>query len=110
MPLDLNTITSLKRCALGLDLLPVARLPHLLDPRSAAALLAADLPPVRFAPGQSPTIKTPFKPSVTRFSANLKKIKLAWPGLNYATAPGVLILHPSTPAIPPSPEPLRLVE
>ena len=40
----------------------------------------------------------------------LKKIKLAWPDLNYATAPGVLILHPSTPAIPPSPEPLRLVE
>ena len=32
----------------------------------------------------------------------LKKIKLAWPGLNYATAPGMLILHPSTPAIPPS--------
>ena len=32
----------------------------------------------------------------------LKKIKLAWPGLNYATAPGVLILLPSTPAIEPS--------
>ena len=32
----------------------------------------------------------------------LKKIKLAWPGLNYATAPGVLILHPSAPAIAPS--------
>ena len=31
----------------------------------------------------------------------LKKIKLAWPGLNYATAPGVLILHPSTPVIAP---------
>ena len=31
----------------------------------------------------------------------LKKIKLAWPGLNYATAPGVLILHPSTPKIAP---------
>ena len=29
----------------------------------------------------------------------LKKIKLAWPDLNYTTAPGVLILHPSTPAI-----------
>ena len=29
----------------------------------------------------------------------LKKIKLAWPGLNYSTAKGVLILHPSTPAI-----------
>ena len=24
----------------------------------------------------------------------LKKIKLAWPGLNYAAAPGALILHP----------------
>ena len=32
----------------------------------------------------------------------LKKIKLAWPELNYSTAPGVLILHPSTRAIPPS--------
>ena len=32
----------------------------------------------------------------------LKKIKIAWPDLNYSTAPGVLILHPSTPTIPPS--------
>ena len=32
----------------------------------------------------------------------LKKIKLAWPELNYATAPGLLILLPSIPAIPPS--------
>ena len=31
----------------------------------------------------------------------LKKIKLAWPELNYTTAPGVLILHPSTPTIAP---------
>ena len=31
----------------------------------------------------------------------LKKIKLAWLGLNYATAPGVLILHPSIPTIAP---------
>ena len=31
----------------------------------------------------------------------LKKIKISWPGLNYTTAPGVLILHPSTPAIAP---------
>ena len=31
----------------------------------------------------------------------LKKIKLAWPKLNYATEPGVLILLPSTPAIAP---------
>ena len=31
----------------------------------------------------------------------LKKIKLAWQELNYSTAPGVLILHPSTPTIAP---------
>ena len=31
----------------------------------------------------------------------LKKIKIAWPGLNYTTAPGLLILHPSIPAITP---------
>ena len=39
----------------------------------------------------------------------LKKIKLAWPELNYSTARGVLILLPSAPAIPPSSEPLHLV-
>ena len=32
----------------------------------------------------------------------LKKIKLAWPGLNYATAKGVLILSSSSAAIPPA--------
>ena len=32
----------------------------------------------------------------------LKKIKIAWPGLNYATGKGVLILYPSTPVIAPS--------
>ena len=37
----------------------------------------------------------------------LKKIKLAWPELNYATAPGVLILYPSTPVIPPATDPFR---
>ena len=32
-----------------------------------------------------------FRKNVLR---ELKKIKLAWPELNYTTAPGVLILHP----------------
>ena len=39
----------------------------------------------------------------------LKKIKLAWPGLNYATGRGVLILYPSEPVIPPARQ-LQLVE
>ena len=37
----------------------------------------------------------------TKCLRELKKIKLAWPELNYSTAPGLLILHPSTPAIAP---------
>ena len=37
----------------------------------------------------------------TQALRELKKIKLAWLDLNYATAKGVLILWPSTPAIPP---------
>ena len=37
-----------------------------------------------------------FRENVLR---ELKKIKLAWPELNYSTAPGLLILHPSTPTI-----------
>ena len=37
----------------------------------------------------------------TKCLRELKKIKLAWTGLNYSTAPGLLILHPSTPAIAP---------
>ena len=32
----------------------------------------------------------------------LIKIQLSWPGLSYSTAPGVLILLPSIPLIPPS--------
>ena len=46
----------------------------------------------------------------TQALRELKKIKMAWPDLNYATARGVLILHPSKSAVPPTPEPLRLVE
>ena len=46
-----------------------------------------------------------FRQNVLR---ELKKIKLAWPELNYEMAPGVLILRPSPPAIPPAQ--LSLVE
>ena len=34
----------------------------------------------------------------------------AWPDLNYATAKGVLILHPSTTVIPPAAQQLQFVE
>ena len=52
VPLDMNILAALKRSALGLGFLPLACLPHLRAPRSAAPLLADALPPVRSGPGQ----------------------------------------------------------
>ena len=84
MPLDLNTLTALKRCALGL------KSPLRLSWRQLYRQFDAN------------PAKVPDKRAVQNFRIKvlreLVKIKLAWPGLNYATAPGVLILLPSTPA------------
>ena len=38
----------------------------------------------------------------TKCLRELKKIKMSWPDLKYSTAKGVLILHPSKPAIAPA--------
>ena len=58
--------------------------------------------------------KTHDKRTVLDFRRNvlreLKKIKLAWPELNYTTPAGFLILHPSIPTIPPPAQQLSLVE
>ena len=37
----------------------------------------------------------------TKALRELKKIKVAWPGLDYATPAGVLELRPSEPSVPP---------
>ena len=100
VPLDLNTLKAMKRSSLGLDL-------YLWVTYRTFALTR----PLRLAwphlyrqfdadPAKANTNDTVqnFRRKVLR---ELKKIKLAWPGLNYSTAPGVLILHPSTPAIAP---------
>ena len=100
IPLDMNTLTALKRCSLGLDL-------YLWLVYRTFALRA----PLRLTwrqvyrqfglhPDKASNKKTVqnFRIKVLR---ELKKIKIAWPELNYATAKGVLILHPSTPAIAP---------
>ena len=50
VPLDMNTLTALKRCSLGLDLYLWLTYPDLRASRSAAAHLAAGVPPVRFKP------------------------------------------------------------
>ena len=100
VPLDMNTLTALKRSTLGLDL-------YLWLTYRTFALRA----PLRLTwkqlyqqfgahPAQASNNVTVqnFRRKVLR---ELKKIKLAWPELNYATAKGVLILLPSTPAIAP---------
>ena len=99
--LDMNTLKALKRCSLGLDLYLwltyrtfALRAPLRITWRRLYRQFGTD--PAKASDKR--TVKI-FRRQAPR---ELKKIKLAWPELNYATAPGVLILHPSIPAIPPS--------
>ena len=109
VPLDMNTLTALKRSTLGLDLylwtvyrtFSLTR-PQRLSWRSLYRQFGVD--PSRAS--DNVTVQR-FRKSCLR---ELKKIKLAWPGLNYTTAKGVLILYPSKPAIAPTTDPQRLVE
>ena len=100
VPLNMNTLTALKRSPLGLDL--YLWLVYRTFPLRAPLRLTWRLLYSQF--GVDPA-KARDKRTVDAFRTKclreLKKIKLAWPGLNYSTAPGVLILHPSTPAIAP---------
>ena len=100
VPLNMNTLTALKRSALGLDLYLwlvyrtfALRAPQRLTWKQLYSQFGAH--PSKASDNN--TVQA-FRYKVLR---ELKKIKLAWPGLNYATAPGVLILLPSTPTIAP---------
>ena len=101
VPIDMNTLKALKRSSLGLDLYlwltyrtftlkSLLRLswPHLYRQFGADPAKASDKRIVKI-----------FRRQALR---ELKKIKTAWADLNYSTAPGLLILHPSTPAIAPA--------
>ena len=101
VPLEMNTLHALKRSSLGLDLYMwlTYRTFALRDPlrlnwrqiyRQFGARPDADNDKV--------TVQA-FRRKVLR---ELIKIQLSWPGLSYSTAPGVLILLPSIPLIPPS--------
>ena len=109
VPLDLNTLTALKRSPLGLDLYLwltyrtfTLRAPQRLSWQQIYRQFGVD--PDKAS--DNLTVQN-FRKDCLR---ELKKIKLAWPELNYATALGVLILLPSVPAIAPSSDPPRLVE
>ena len=109
VPLDMNTLKALKRCALGLDLYLwltyrtfALRAPLRLTWRHLYRQFGTDP-----AKASDKFIVRNFRQNVLR---ELKKIKLAWPELNYTTAPGLLILYPSKPTIPPPAQQLQLVE
>ena len=100
VPIDLNTLTALKRCSLGLDLYLWLNYrtfslhsPLRLSWRQLYSQFGSDP-----AKASDKRIVKIFRRQALR---ELKKIKTAWVDLNYATAPGLLILNPSWPAIPP---------
>ena len=100
VPIDMNTLTAMKRSPLGLDLylwlvyrtFPL-RAPLRLTWKQVYRQFGVDPDRAR----DKKTVQN-FRIKVLR---ELKKIKMAWPDLNYTTALGLLILHPSTPAITP---------
>ena len=100
VPIEMNTLTALKRSTLGLDLYlwMVYRTFTLRAPlRLTWRLLYCQFGAHPDKASDNNTVQH-FRYKVLR---ELKKIKMAWSGLNYSTARGVLILHPSTPAIAP---------
>ena len=100
VPLDMNTLTALKRSSLGLDL--YLWLTYRTFPLRAPLRLTWKQLYQQFGvhPAKASDKRTvdAFRTKVLR---ELKKIKLAWPELKYSTAKGVLILYPSTPVIAP---------
>ena len=99
VPIDMNILKALKRSSLGLDLyLWVAY-------RTFTLKRPMQLPWTRlYRQFGSDPVKASDNSTVQHFRKDclreLKKIKAAWPDLNYATAKGVLILSPSKPAVP----------
>ena len=109
VPLNMNALAALKRSALGLDFY----LWLVYRTFAIRAPLRLSWPTLYSQFGADPN-KADNRRTVDDFRKDslreLKKIKLAWPELNYATAKGVLILYPSKPAIAPTTGPQRLAE
>ena len=99
MPLDLNILKALKRSSLGIDfyLWLTYRTFSLKRPlRLSWARLYRQFGADPGKAGERVTVDN-FRKDCLR---ELKKIKVAWPDLNYAAAKGVLVLLPSKPAVP----------
>ena len=108
VPFDLTTLKALKRSPLGLDLylwlvyrtFPL-RAPQRLTWKQVYRQFGSDP-----AKASDKNTVQDFRSKVLR---ELKKIKLAWPDLNYTTPPGLLILHRSIPHISPAPVPVPVL-
>ena len=104
VPLDMNTLKALKRSSVGLDL--YLWLTYRIFALTTPQRLTWRQLYRQF--GSSPD-KDDDNHTVQKFRLKilreLKKIKIAWPDLNYGTSRGVLILYPSAPHIPPALEP-----
>ena len=99
VPIDMNTLTALKRCALGLDL--YLWLTYRTFTLRAPLRLSWRQVYRQFGPNPDEHSHDAIQNFRRRVLRELKKIKLAWPGLNYATDRGLLILHPSPTTIAP---------
>lgn len=101
VPLDMNTLKALKRSSLGLDLYLwltyrtfSLKGPLRLSWRQLYVQFGADPAKAK----DKDTVQN-FRKKILR---ELKNIKTAWPGLNYTTARGALILSPAKPIISPA--------
>ena len=101
VPLDMNILKALKRCSLGLDLYLWLNY-RTFSLRSPVRLSWRSL----YRQFDENSIKAPDKFMLRNFRTKvlreLKKIKIAWPALNYATGQGVLVVFPTRPTILPS--------
>ena len=100
VPLDLHTLKALKRSSLGLDLY----LWLTYRTFTLKAPLRLSWPMLYRQFGKDPA-KADDRVTVDNFRRDclreLGKIKTAWPGLQYRTNQGVLVISPSLPCIPP---------
>ena len=102
VPLDMNILKALKRSSLGPGSLPMGVLPHLHSSKRPLRLSWKKLYRQFGTDPAKASDKRIIKIFRRQALRELKKIKLAWAELNYSTAPGVLILHPSPTSIPPA--------
>ena len=85
VPLDMNILKALKRSSLGLDLYLWLVYRTFTLQRPLRPLLAAPVPPVRRVDPAKANDKFTVRDFRKDCLRELKKIKTAWPGLNYTT-------------------------